>query len=194
MGATANYDIPYPDSEGLVKDGATAMQSIAENTDTALVEVDSPPMLILVGSDTPSGADNRIGWDTAAPATVVGSGWGFPGSGALIIPPKPGLYLVNLTFKLDPDGGASGGTYTYTVRIQTKVQDADQATAITSTATTQVVDGEDGPRINQTGLVRIPDDAASRGVQVQITVPEVIGSNAAPDTGGRLQIIYLGRP
>lgn len=191
MGTTTTYGIPYPEDEDLVKDGATAMQSLAEEADAAILGVDSPPFLVLTGADTDSGADNRIAWDVDDPAAIIGD-WTFPpGAGAFIIPPRPGLYLVILAYKLDPTVGAGGGTYTYTARIQRKVSGADQATAVTAIATTQVVDGEDGPRVPLSGIVRI-DDTADLGIQIQITVPE--GDAVLADTGGRLQILYVGRP
>jgi hypothetical protein len=59
MGNTANNNWPYPESTDLVKDGATAIENLADAIDTTLgVFVPSNPGLTLINTTSFSGVSS----------------------------------------------------------------------------------------------------------------------------------------
>lgn len=191
MGVTTR-GLPYPEPEDLVYLGANDFQELAEAIDAQLEDLASPPSITLQGSTDNPDADSRVVW--ADPSVRQRGVWSWtPSGGHLIVPPKPGLYFVSLTYKLDPIGSSGDDHYNYTVRLQRKVLGDDQADAHTEKSfQPPTVVGTDGPDLSLSGLVNI-NDTPDMGIQVQITCPDVAGNKPAPDETAQLQIVYLGK-
>jgi hypothetical protein len=172
---TANTDVygfPYPEETDKVIDGDNAMQALAEAVESALLA----PYLAVAATTANTDADFRIQWDAANPAQSRGD-WTWPAGSRLVQPPEPGVYLV----------AAQHNTHTgdtgWSVQIQTKVQGANQNTAVTW----MVQNANTNPSIiSAAGLVVI-DGTAGLGIQI------VTGGSNSGGVGAQLQIVQLSR-
>jgi hypothetical protein len=70
MGNTANNNWPYPESTDLVKDGATAIENLADAIDTTLgVYTPATPGLVLIGSPVTFSAVSAVNFTSNLSAT-----------------------------------------------------------------------------------------------------------------------------
>lgn len=174
MGATSKYGLPWPATTAFLKDGATAIKSLAEAVEAALL----PPLLALSSTDEPdwTTADKagRVAYDVSDAANMRGN-WNNSGSNRFVIPPTPGWYMVATSFRF----GGQASSDVYELRIQTKQQGADQSTAYTWIRDRREIPSQAADtysQISTSTLVRVLD---GYGIQVEVAYA---GSTNPPAT------------
>lgn len=182
MGITAKYLIPYPESEDLVKDGASNMQEIAEQLEAELL---APALRLRCdNAATVDGGDRGdiVSYDTSSLTGVFlqrGS-WTFEDDGSLLIPPTTGIYLVVASFlkPIDRD--------TATVKIETRVSGAALSTSIIW-AQTLHVSPDDTDVVSLVTPAVVIVDAADVGFQIGVD------ADASTTGSGTVSIHRLSR-
>lgn len=190
MGSTTR-GYPYPEAEDFVKDGASAIQGLAEAVDADTSSLDGPDLIVLTSSATDPGSDNRPNWDFSSPIRVRGA-WTTHAGNHIITPPSPGWFFCAASWIPIDVGGVGGGSgfNTYSIYLQTMIAGNDPATDSTNwmRSAQNIADGETS-RLHVSGIVEVNADA-NRGIQITLNPGSIPG--LAADTSARFSIIRLG--
>lgn len=176
MGLTPKLDLPYPAPSAFLKNGAAAIQALAEKVESVL----SAPLLATTGDGTLSWDAKvaEVPWDvTDSPDRKRGT-WDSPGDAErLVIPNKPGWYFVAASVrfqgKAEPD--------TYQVSIMTRQQGSDVGSGTRwATQRIELPDNSDSyTDLNVATLVRVGNTTPQTGIAIRLSYS---GSTTPPTT------------
>lgn len=185
---TTSLGFPFPAASAFVKDGAGAIQALAQALNGYL----RSPLLVTDG-------DGTLAWDTKAaevPWDITDNpdrkrgGWDSPGSAErLVVPSTPGYYLVSTTVrfagKAEPD--------IYEVAIKTR-QVASAVGSGTTWAAQRIelpANSTDYTQLSVATIVRVADTDPNTGIAVRMSYN---GSTEPPSSGvaaNKLRIHWL---
>lgn len=177
MGATNKYVLPWPAGIDAVRDGYTAIRQLAEAVESALL----PPLLVTDGSGVTNYTDKvaEIGWDvTDNPDRKRGSWDSAGGADQLVIPNRPGYYLVSATVRFG--GKAEPDWYDASIRTRQQGDAVGSGTRWAATRVELPANSASYSDLNLATVVRIADSTPRAGIAVRVSYG---GANKPPDVG-----------
>lgn len=188
MGVTDKYEFPWPSPSAFLRAGSTAIRSLAEALEAALL----PPLLVTDGSGSTAWSSkvSEVGWDVTDDPDRKRGGWDSTGADdQLVIPSTPGYYQVATSVRF---GGKSEPDW-YDLQVRTR-QVGDSIGDGNIWGRTRVEQPANPTSFTQLGLstiVRVADTSPRTGIAVRL---EFAGDDDPPDVGddvNKLRIIYL---
>lgn len=177
MGLTTKYGLPWPSPTALLKDGATAIRSLAEAVELALL----PPLLVTDGSGVTAWTAKvaEVGWDvTDNPDRRRGAWDSSGGNDQLVIPGSSGYYFVAASVRFG--GKAEPDWYELQIRTRLVGDGVGNGTVQARQRIEQPANSTSYTQLNVATLVRVADSSPRAGFAVRL---EYGGANSPPDVG-----------
>jgi hypothetical protein len=164
MPLTDKYDLPWPRPSDFVKDGSTAIRSLAEAVEAAL----RPPLLVTSGDGVTAWSAKvaEIGWDSTENADRKRGSWDSIGAAdQLVVPNAPGYYQVNASVRF---GGKPEPDW-YDLQIRTRQQGSavGSGDVWAETRSEQPANDTSFFQITIAAIVRIPDTSPRTGIAIR---------------------------
>lgn len=181
MGATAKYALPWPAVAGFLKDGAGAIQALAERVEAVLL----PPVLCTSGDGDLvwAGGVAEVPWDvTDNPANKRGIWTSAGAAERLVIPGDSGFFLVTTSVRF-----TSAADVDYVEAAITTRQMGDAIGSGTKWATHRLVQPQAGSytTLSVASVVRVGDTDPDSGIAVRLEFngSAFAGTGSAPGEG-----------
>lgn len=187
MGVTAKYGLRWPAVTDLVKDGATAIRSLAEDVEAAL----RPPLLVTDGDGTTGWTAKvaEIGWNAIADADRKRGSWTSVGADdQLIVPDLAGYYLVAATVRFG--GKAEADWYDLQIRTRAQGDAVGSGTRWAGVRTEQPANSTSYTEVTVTGIVRIAVTSPVTGIAIRAAYN---GATQPPDVGAGANTLSVYR-